>query len=98
MYNNIIMEYQKIANWLNDASNQPSKLDRNDESRGTNSSNDTEFKTTMLRSTLCDYADAYILVKGTITITGAGMMMLQNDQMKEMKAQLLKIVHYLVNA
>ena len=30
------------------------------------------FKTTMLTSNLCDYADAYILVKGTITITGAG--------------------------
>ena len=30
------------------------------------------FKTTMLKSILCDYADAYILVKGTITITGAG--------------------------
>ena len=29
-------------------------------------------KTTMLRSNLCDYADAYILVKGTITITGTG--------------------------
>ena len=26
----------------------------------------------MLRSNLWDYADAYILVKGTITITGAG--------------------------
>ena len=26
----------------------------------------------MLRSNLCDYADAYILVKGTITITGTG--------------------------
>ena len=26
----------------------------------------------MLRSSLCDYADAYILVKGTITITGVG--------------------------
>ena len=26
----------------------------------------------MLRSNLCDYADAYILVKGTITITGDG--------------------------
>ena len=26
----------------------------------------------MLRSNLCDYADAYILVKGTITIPGAG--------------------------
>ena len=26
----------------------------------------------MLRSSLCDCADAYVLVKGTITITGAG--------------------------
>ena len=26
----------------------------------------------MLRSNLCDYTDAYILVKETITITGAG--------------------------
>ena len=26
----------------------------------------------MLRSNLCDYADAYILVKGTVTITGTG--------------------------
>ena len=34
--------------------------------------NDIRFKTTMLRSSLCDYADAYILVKETITITGAG--------------------------
>ena len=28
--------------------------------------------TTMLRSDLCDYADAYTLVKGRITITGVG--------------------------
>ena len=26
----------------------------------------------MLRSNLCDYADAYILAKGTLTITGTG--------------------------
>ena len=72
------MEYQKIANSLDSASNQPSKfrtrnwVEINDESRGTYTSNDIRFKTTMLRSSLCDYADAYILVKGTITITGAG--------------------------
>ena len=72
------MEYQKIANLLDNASNQPSKfrtrnwVEINDESRGTYTSNDIKFKTTMLRSNLCDYADAYILVKGTITITGAG--------------------------
>ena len=26
----------------------------------------------MLRSSLCDYADAYILVEGTVAITGEG--------------------------
>ena len=33
---------------------------------------DIRFKTTMLKSSLCDYSDAHILVKGTITITGMG--------------------------
>ena len=72
----MIMEYQKIANLLDTESNQPSKsrtrnqVELNDESRGTYTSNDIRFKTTMLRSSLCDYADAYIFVKGTITITG----------------------------
>ena len=80
------MEYQKIANSLDSASNQPSKfrtrnwVEINDESRGTYTSNDIKFKTTMLRSNLCDYADAYILVKGTITITGAG----DNDAAKRL--------------
>ena len=31
-----------------------------------------KFKTTMLKSSLCDYSNAYILVKGRIAITGAG--------------------------
>ena len=73
------MEYQKIPNLLDNASNQPSKfrtknwVEINDESRGGyTTGSDIKFKTTMLRSSLCDYADAYILVKGTITITGAG--------------------------
>ena len=71
------MEYQKITNLLDSASNQPSKfrtkncVEINDESRGTYTSKDIRFKTTMLRSSFCDYADAYILVKGTLTITGA---------------------------
>ena len=72
------MEYQKIANLLNDESNQPSKfrtrnwVEINDESRGTYTGNDIRFKTTMLRSSLWDYTGAYILVKGAITITGVG--------------------------
>ena len=73
------MEYQKIANLIDDASNQPSKfrtrnwVEINDESRGAYDVNSQiKFKTTMLKSSLCDYSDAYILVKGTITIAGAG--------------------------
>ena len=68
------MEYQKIANLL-DLSNQPSKfktknwLEINDESRGTyNANSEIKFKTTMPKSSLCDYSDAYFLVKGTITV------------------------------
>ena len=70
------MEYQKIANLLNDESNQPyifrtrNWVEINDESKGTYTSNDIKFKTTMLKSNLCDYEDAYILVKKTINITG----------------------------
>ena len=71
------MEYQKITNLLDNASNQPSKFKtinwvEINESRGTYTSNDIRFKTAMLRSSLCDYADPYMLVKGTITITGTG--------------------------
>ena len=72
------MEYQKIANLLESASDNPSKfrtrnwVEINDESRGNYANSDIRFKTTMLRSNLCDHADSYILVKGTITITGEG--------------------------
>ena len=63
---------------LDSAPNQPFKfrtrnwVEINDESRGTYTGNDIKFKTTMLRSNLCDYADAYTVAKGTITITGTG--------------------------
>ena len=69
------MEYQKIAKLIDAASNQPSKfktktwVEINDESRGTyNVNSQIKFKTKMLKSSLCDYSDAYILVKGTITV------------------------------
>ena len=63
---------------LDNASNRPFKfrtrnwVEINNGSRVTYTSSDIKCKTTMLRSNLCDYADAYILVKGTITITGEG--------------------------
>ena len=41
----------------------------NDESRGAyNVNSQIKFKTTMLKSSLCDYSDAYVLVKGTISV------------------------------
>ena len=77
------MEYQKIANLLDsEASNQPSKfrtkkwVEMNDDLRKEYSPNkQIGLKTAMLRSSLCDYSDAYILVKGSITVNdtaGAG--------------------------
>ena len=72
------MAYQKIANLLKSTSDNLSKFRTrnwvkiNDESRANYANSDIRFKTTMLRSNLCDYADSYIFVKGTITITGAG--------------------------
>ena len=76
------MEYQKITNLLDNASNQPSKfrtrnwVEINDESSGTYSPNkQIKFETSMLRSSLCDYSDVYIIVKGNITVNntaGAG--------------------------
>ena len=60
---------------LNNASNQPSKfrtkiwVEINDEFRGAyNTNSQIKFKTKMLKSSLCDYNDAYILVKGTIKV------------------------------
>ena len=72
------MEYQKIINLLENKTNQATKfrtknwIEINDDSRGTYNTNiKIKFKTSMLGTSLCDYSDAYILVSGTITITGA---------------------------
>ena len=85
------MEYQKIANLIDDdASNQPSKfrtrnwIEINDEPRGVyNVNSQIKFKTTMLKFSLCDYSDAYILVKGTISANNtvaAGAAVNNNDR------------------
>ena len=60
---------------LNDVSNKPSKfrtrnwVEINDDLRDAYSPNkQIRFNTAMLRSSLCDYSDAYILVKGNISV------------------------------
>ena len=67
------MEYQRIANILDRSSNKPSKfrtknwVEINDDIRGAYSPNKyIRFKTAMLKSSLCDYSDAYIHDKGDI--------------------------------
>ena len=75
------MEHQKIANLLNDELNKPSKfrrrnlVEKDDDVRAEYSpSKQVMFKTSTLRSILCKYGNAYILVKGNITVnnTAAG--------------------------
>ena len=74
------MEYDKIDNLLLSEDNESEKLSKfvTREYIRVNSLLDTynenksiRFKTPMLRSNLCDYSDAYILVNGTITVTAA---------------------------
>ena len=68
------MEYKKIINLSDDTTNQPSEfrtrnwVEINDESKGNYDNSDIRFKTSIIRSNLCDYNDAYIVVKGTITL------------------------------
>ena len=69
------MEYQKIINLLG---NIPDKVFRfitktwievHDQSSEINSTNkQTRSKTSMLKSDLCDYSDAYIVAEGTIAV------------------------------
>ena len=67
------MEYQKIINLLYNTPNKLSKfktenwIEINDKPWRTYN-NQIRFKTSMLRLSLCDYSDAYILLKGTITV------------------------------
>ena len=69
------MEYDKINNLLDSQSEKLSKFVTREHVRVNSLSNTCDkdksirFKTPMLRSDLCDYADAYILVSGTITVT-----------------------------
>ena len=71
------MEYEKITNLLgdNNSDKAPRFITKNwievyDQSGGTyNPNKQIRFKTPQLRSDLCDYNDAYILVTGKISVT-----------------------------
>ena len=70
------MEYQKITSLLGKTSDKVPRFitkkwievyDQSGEIYSTNKQ--IRFKTSMLRSDLCDYSDAYIVVKGIITVS-----------------------------
>ena len=97
------MEYQKIADLLNDESSKPSKLRTknwfkiNDDVRVVYCPNKRiRFKTSMLRSSLCDYSDAYILVKGNISVKNTAADGAAANNIK--KKVILKIVLHLLIA
>ena len=75
------MKTQKIGNLPRDADNESSKFatrkwyvinDQNntDYGEGNEDSTTVKFETKVIKSNLCDYSDAYILVTGDITATG----------------------------
>ena len=89
---------------LGNTQNKPSKfrtrnwVEINDASRETyKASNQIKFKTSTIRSSLCNYSDAYILASGTITIKEG-----DNDAVKRAdersKGVILKIVRHLLSA
>ena len=73
------MEHQKITNLLSKTLNKLPRsftkkwIEFHDQLGGAEDrykrSKQIRFKTSMLRSVLCDFSDAYIVAKGTITVT-----------------------------
>ena len=61
------MEFNKINRWIEV---QKKWIEVQSQSERTyNTSKPIRFKISMLRSDLCDYSDAYVWVKGKITVT-----------------------------
>ena len=73
------MEHQKIINVLGTTPNEvprfitKKRIEVHDQSGNSQDrykpGKQIRFKTSMLRSDLCDFSDAYIVAKGTITLT-----------------------------
>ena len=86
------MEFQKIANFLDTTSDDKDLprfvtkkwIEVYDQSEGNyNVNKEIRIKTSMLRSDLCNFSDAYIIVKGTIIVT-------EPDNVKRNKAVAFK--------
>ena len=68
------MEFLKNANFLNTTSDDKEFMKKwievyDQSGRNCNINKEIRIKTSMLRSDLCDYSDAYIVVKGDIIVT-----------------------------
>ena len=90
------MEFQKITNFLDitfDNKDLPKFVTKKwievcDQSEGNyNVNKEIRIKTPMLRSNLCDFSDAYIVIKGTIKVN--------NPDGAKKKRQLLKTMRHL---
>ena len=74
------METQKIINLLNDSSNRETMfatkkwyvIDSQTVKGNYNSNDSIKFETERIKSSLCDYFDAFTLVTGDITVVNAG--------------------------
>ena len=95
------MEFQKIVNFLDTNSNDKDLprfvtkkwIEVYDQSeRNYNVNKEIRIKKLMLRSDLCDFNDAYIVVKGDITLEGG------NDANKRNRYLALKTMHHLLIA
>ena len=94
------MEFQKIVNLLDitsDNKDLPRYVTKKwikvyDQSEKNYNPKEIRIKTPMLRSDLCDFSDAYIVVKGDITLKG------NNNASQHNKNLLLKIMHHLLIA
>ena len=95
------MEFQKITNFLNTAPDDKvlprfvtkKWIEVNDQTGKNNYEVNKEIrsKTLMLRSALCDYSDAYIVVEGDIIVT-------EPDNAIRNKSVDLKIMHHFLTA
>ena len=74
------METQKIITLLNDSSNEEYRfatkkqyvIDNQTAKDNYNKNNSIRFETEIIKSSLCNYSDGYILVTGNITVVNAG--------------------------
>ena len=96
------MEYQKIVHLLDDTTNQPSKklrtrnwVEINDESKVKHDNSNIRFKTSMIRSNLCHYNNACILVKGNIAVPNTAAVDAAVNNIN--KKKYLKILFHLLN-